>query len=174
MQLPALSRTQVEPTQAESRLPTPKVTYSVNPKALARWASERLTLTDAPDGSIDAIFRYEGTTCSNMGRALKFVYALKLGPKREGYPILDQRCTPAPGDEGYKSMCRYLNVGDHLISAIAMEKPLLGRPLNDVLTWKRDSASAGCYCDAESRTHKWGLVLETVHYALAQRQENAR
>jgi hypothetical protein len=25
---------------------------------------------------------------------------------------------------------------------------------------------AGCYCDAASRQHKWGLVLETIHYAL--------
>jgi hypothetical protein len=29
------------------------------------------------------------------------------------------------------------------------------------------SASAGCYCEPESRLHKWGLVLETIHYALA-------
>jgi hypothetical protein len=159
----------LEVAQAPSLALTPRAKYTVNAKALARWASERLTLSVAADGSVDAQFRYEGTTCSNMGRALRFIYTLKLGPQREGYPILDQRCTPSRGDEGYKSMCRYLNVGDHLISAIAMEKPLLGHPLNDVLTWKRDTASAGCYCDPESRTHKWGLVLETVHYALAQR-----
>jgi hypothetical protein len=148
--------------------------YTVNPKALARWAAERLTMSESADGSIDAVFRYEGTTCSNMGRTLRFDYALKLGAKENGYPILEQRCSPAAGDEGYKSMCRYLNVGDQLISAIAMEKPLLGHPLNVVLTWQRDTASAGCYCDPEGRTHKWGLVLQTVHYALAQREQPAR
>jgi hypothetical protein len=26
---------------------------------------------------------------------------------------------------------------------------------------------AGCYCEPDSRQHKWGLVLETIHYALA-------
>jgi len=28
-------------------------------------------------------------------------------------------------------------------------------------------SSTGCYCDEASRAHKWGLVLETIHYALA-------
>jgi hypothetical protein len=53
--------------------------------------------------------------------------------------------------------------------AIATEKPLLGRPLGDVLSWKRDAARAGCHCDAASRAHKWGLALEAIHFALAQR-----
>ena len=26
---------------------------------------------------------------------------------------------------------------------------------------------AGCYCEPASRKHKWGLVLETIHFALA-------
>jgi hypothetical protein len=28
-------------------------------------------------------------------------------------------------------------------------------------------SSAGCYCEPNSRTYKWGLVLETIHFALA-------
>jgi len=147
----------------------PAAKYAVNTKALARWANERLKLTFAPDGTIDALFHYEGTTCSNMGRALHFHYTLKLGPAEEGYPILAQRCAPAPGDVGYTFMCRYMNNAEHLMVAIAQEKPLLGQPLNDVLTWMRDTAGAGCYCEPSSRRHKWGLVLETVHFALSQR-----
>jgi hypothetical protein len=39
-----------------------------------------------------------------------------------------------------------------------------------VLPWRRGSSVAGCFCEADSREHKWGLVLETIHYALAQRE----
>ncbi|HEX5241700.1 MAG TPA: hypothetical protein VFW23_00455 [Tepidisphaeraceae bacterium] len=141
--------------------------YSVNTKALARWAAERLKLGVAADGSIDALFHYEGTTCSNMGRALRFHYTVKLGPAEQGYPILAQKCVPAPGEDGYTYMCRYRNEPELLMTAIEQERPLFGHPLNDVLTWTHDSASAGCYCDPSSRDHKWALVLQTIHFALA-------
>jgi hypothetical protein len=68
-------------------------------------------------------------------------------------------------------MCEYINNGEKLVAAIARECPLLGRPLNDVLKWKRPFSPAACYCDAESRMHKWGLVLEVIHYALAKSEE---
>jgi len=48
--------------------------YVVNPKALKRWAEERLTLAVAQDGTVDALFRYEGTTCTNLGRAIFGLY----------------------------------------------------------------------------------------------------
>jgi len=146
--------------------------YSVNTRALQRWAAERLTLTPQDDGTIDAIFRYDGTTCSNMGRPLAYHYFIKLGPRGEGYPLREMSCAPAPGDEGHKYMCRYISMQrDVLIRAIENEKPLLGQPLGDVLTWTRSSSPAGCYCDASSREHKWGLALETLHFALAKRKE---
>jgi hypothetical protein len=141
--------------------------YSVNLKALRRWTDERLSLTRNDDGSIGALFRYEGTTCTNMGRPLEFHYHVTLGPRVEGYPILEQRCEPAPGDRGHMHMCRYLSSAATLMPAIRDERPLAGRPLNDVLTWTRIPSSAGCYCEPNSRTYKWGLVLETIHFALA-------
>ena len=54
---------------------------------------------------------------------------------------------------------------------IAGEKPLLGRPLNEVLGWERRSSPSGCYCDLDRRLHKWGLVLEVLHYALVQQEK---
>jgi hypothetical protein len=60
---------------------------------------------------------------------------------------------------------------EHLLTAIERERPLNGQPLNDVLRWTRPSCAAGCYCEPDSRQHKWGLVLETIHYALAKRDE---
>jgi len=102
-------------------------------------------------------------------RPIAFDYTVKLGPREEGYPIREQHCVPAPGDTGHMHMCRYTINADELMSDIDREKPLLGQPLNDVLTWEREYCAAGCYCEPASRKHKWGLVLETIHYALAQK-----
>jgi hypothetical protein len=144
--------------------------YSVNRRALKRWAEERLSLHVNKDGSLDALFRYDGTTCTDMGRPLTFHYNVKLGPRSEGYPIREQRCAPAPGDEGHTLMCQYLDNPSKLMTSIDREKPLVGERLNAVLSWQRNTSAAGCYCDASSRDHKWGLVLETIHYALVQEE----
>lgn len=141
--------------------------YATNRKALARWAAERLSIDRAPDGRLLASFRYDGTTCSNMGFPLAFDYRVTLGTRELGYPLLSESCAPASGDIGHTRMCKYISQPGPLMEAIALEQPLLGKPLNEVLTWARATHSAGCFCDAESRTHKWGLVLETIHYALA-------
>jgi hypothetical protein len=144
--------------------------YSVNAKALQRWSSERLSMERRADGTVAATFRYEGTTCTNMGRPLQFVYHVTLGPRDEGYPIREQQCGPAAGDEGFTYMCRYISNREHLLLAIDGERPLNGRPLNDVLGWSRPGSGAGCYCEPDSRQHKWGLVLETIHFTLAREQ----
>jgi hypothetical protein len=144
--------------------------YTVNRKALERWASERLSMRPCPDGSIDFDFRYDGTTCTNMGRPLTFIYNVKLGPREEGYPIREQHCAPAAGDDGHTAMCKYIEDADSLMSAIAAEKPLHGERLDAVLAWRREPSGAGCYCEALSRSHKWGLVLETIYYALVQKE----
>ena len=140
---------------------------STSPRALDERAA-----CDAPcaDGSLEIDFRYDGTTCTNMGRPLTFIYNVKLGPRAEGYPIREQRCAPAAGDTGHTSMCKYIEDADSLMSAIEIEKPLNGERLNAVLGWRREPNAAGCYCEPSSREHKWGLVLETIHYALVQKE----
>ena len=144
--------------------------YTVNRKALKRWAEERLSLHVNQDGSLDALFRYDGTTCTNTGHPMTFHYNVKLGTRAEGYPIREQRCAPAPGDEGHTRMCQYLENPSQLMDSIESERPLRGERLNAVLSWQRTPSSAGCYCEPASRGHKWGLVLETIHYALAQKE----
>jgi len=141
--------------------------YTVNVRALARWTQDRLMLDRHADGSIDATFRYDGTTCTNIGRPIAFDYHVTLGPAAEGFPIRRESCGPAPGDTGHAFMCRYLSHPDELMASIAAERPLVGQRLDDAIGWRRPAASAGCYCEPESRLHKWGLVLETIHYALA-------
>jgi hypothetical protein len=144
--------------------------YAVNRKALQRWSAERLELCARPDGSVDAVFRYEGTTCTNLGRLLRFDYHVTLGPRAEGYPIRREECGPAPGDQGHTSMCSYLDNADQLMRAIEGDRPLVGRRLDDVLAWQPPTSAAGCYCTTEDRLHKWRIVLETIHYALAQQE----
>lgn len=144
--------------------------YSVGVKALQKWSQERLELKTLPDGSVEALFRYEGTTCSNLGHPLEFHYRIKLGLSEQGYVISDSICAPAPGDIGHTKQCEYLADAGTLMSHIAGEKPLLGRLLNDALAWNRPYSPSGCYCDADRRAHKWGLALEVLHFALVQRE----
>ncbi len=140
--------------------------YTVNSRALQKWSQERLQLKFLADRSVAARFRYEGTTCSNLGQPLAFDYEVKLGPPGDGYRILATDCVPASGDSGHQYQCEYLNNAESLMSSMANEKPLLGKPLNEVLAWERPYDPSGCYCDAARRAHKWGLVFEVIHYAL--------
>jgi hypothetical protein len=147
---------------------TANAAYSVNARALRKWAAERVRVDLRADGTVEAVFRFDGTTCSNLGEPLAFDYRVALSGPDEGYRILASSCAPAAGDEGYQSTCAYLQDADGLMRDIAAEKPLLGRPLDDVLRWSRMAAPSGCHCTADSRAHKWGLALEAIHYALAQ------
>lgn len=165
-------RTTGELIQTRAHAVDPDAQYRTNKKALQRWAEERLTLRTEPDGGVDAVFRYDGTTCTNMGRPLSFLYRVKLGPRADGYPIREQHCSPAAGEDGYSHMCRFLEDADSLMGAIEREKPLSGERLNAVLDWNRTPSAAGCYCEATSRDHKWGIVLETIHFALVQKELN--
>lgn len=141
--------------------------YSVSAAVLRRWARERLRVAVLAGGAVEARFRYDGTTCSNLGRPLAFDYQVRLTSPEEGYRIVAAHCAPAPDDVGHRSMCRYLEGSEALMGEIVGEHPLLGRPLEDVLGWRRAPSPAGCYCTAESRAHKWGLVLEVLHFALS-------
>ena len=145
--------------------------YSTSTRALRKWSQERLDVRYLEDQSVEARFRYEGTTCSNLGHRLEYDYYVKLSPAHDGHKILEMTCSPAPGDSGYTYMCKYISDAALLTHAIEQEKPLFGKPLVNVLFWQRQYSPAGCYCDSVSREHKWGLVFEVIHYALAQ-QEN--
>jgi len=142
--------------------------YTVNARALKKWARERVSLEYRKDGGVDARFRFDGTTCSNQGRPLAFDYHVALENSPDGYSIVDMDCRPAADDDGHKYMCAYLTDGEALMRSIEDEKPLRGRPLQEVLTWERASVPSGCYCSTESRAHKWGLALEVIHFALSQ------
>ncbi len=140
--------------------------YTVNARALRKWATERVSLAPQADGSIEAHFRFDGTTCSHQ--PLAFDYRVRLSGAANGNVILASSCRPAPDDEGHKLTCSYLADAEDHLHEIAADRPLLGRPLDEVFAWSRESAPAGCHCAPASRAHKWGLALEAIHYALAQ------
>lgn len=142
--------------------------YSINVRTLQKWSRERLQLNILADRSVQARFRYAGTTCSNLGRPFEYDYHVRLASAAEGHRIIAMSCAPAPGDAGHAFMCEYTRSAAALEQVIASEKPLLGCSLNEVLNWNREFSPSGCFCDAVSRKHKWGLVLEVLHYALVQ------
>ena len=53
------------------------------------------------------------------------------------------------------------------MAAIEREKPLPGSRSTTCSAWDRPAIGAGLLLRAGSRQHKWGLVLETIHFALA-------
>ncbi len=147
--------------------------YNISIKALQKWSDQRLTLKVLEDNSIEANFRYEGTTCSNMGRPLDFDYFIKLGSPENLYEIISMYCNPAKDSDSYKFMCEYITDPEALMNNIQNEKPLIGKPLDNILNWKYRFSPEGCFCKAESREHKWGLVLEVLHFALVKLEDRA-
>jgi hypothetical protein len=154
------------PTGQSETGPTPALRYTVNARALRKWAAERVSLAPQTDGCIEAVFRFDGTTCSHQ--PLAFDYRVRLSGAANGNVILASSCRPAPDDEGHKLTCSYLADAEDHLHEIAADRPLVGRPLDEVLAWSRESAPAGCHCAPASRAHKWGLALEAIHYALSQ------
>jgi hypothetical protein len=145
--------------------------YSVNARALQKWVAERLHLKFLHDGSVEAHFRYDGSTCTNLGRPLQFDYRVRLGPAQSHYIIMEAVCAPSPEDTGNEYQCEYINNAEALMRSIATEKPLLGKPLNEVLAWRREYNPSSCYCDVTRREHKWGLAYEVIHFALVQHEK---
>ena len=155
-----------EPVSPDTITVTPSLNYSFSEKVLKKWSDERLTLMELENGGIEARFKFEGTTCSNMGMPLRFEYKIALDPHGNVLHIKNAHCGPAIEDNGYKSMCEYIARPNQLMNEIADELPLVGKSINEVLTWDRTSSPSGCYCAKPSRMHKWGMVLEVIHYAL--------
>jgi hypothetical protein len=142
--------------------------YTLGERVMEKWAKERLQLSFNNDDTIEARFRYDGTTCSNTGIPLTFDFTVKLASKAENHKILIAKCIPAEKDTGHKSMCEYIRRQELFINIIAGEKPMVSKPLSEVISWKRINSPAGCFCNPLSRLHKWGIVYEVIHYALVQ------
>jgi hypothetical protein len=141
--------------------------YAFPEKALCRWRDKRLQMTAQGNDELQATFRFDGSTCTNMGVPLAFDYVVKLKRNKDrGYDILGSDCEPAEDHIGYQSMCAYLDNPDRFMSQLKSHRPLAGRTLHEALTWRTPISPAGCLCTRASQDHKWRIVLQTIHYAL--------
>lgn len=141
--------------------------YAFPERALRRWSDERLRMKALANNKFSATFRFEGTTCSNMGMPLLFDYHLLLQRSpQNGFQIVDSRCFPAENHTGYEKMCAYLEHGEQFMSRLTTYCPLEGKPLSEALAWEPTTSPAGCLCTRASQDHKWRIVLQTINYAL--------
>jgi hypothetical protein len=158
-------------------LPTPTIEtraapdYAFTKKALSLWQTKRLQLTVQRNHALAAKFRFDGSTCNNLGVPLAYDYHVGLEPDGEnGYRIIRCSCEPADVDIGCRSTCAYLDNPTQHVAEIESYQPLVGRSLHEALTWWPEVSPAGCLCTRASQDHKWQIVLQTIHYAI-QNQE---
>lgn len=144
-----------------------EVQYAFSEKVLDRWSRERLEIERAPQGEILARFRYEGSTCNNLGFPIHMEYRIRLSAASEGYRILETECIAAQDDEGFGKTCGYLNNLDAFSAAFEKEHPLVGQSLAEGPDWAPPSSPSGCWCTKTDRDHKWKVVFQTLHYKLA-------
>ncbi len=140
--------------------------YAFSSRALEGWEKKRLELSEAGD-NLQAIFRFDGSTCTNLGLPLRFEYRVDLSREESGGWRLEEfACEPHPEDTGHRGMCSYLADAEGILEKTRQAPLLPGRSLGEVLEWTPPSSPAGCLCSQSSRDHKWRIVLQTLHYSL--------
>ncbi len=145
-----------------------KPEYAFAKRTLEKWRSKRLSLTGLSAGRIRATFRTSGSTCANMGLPLAFDYHVELQRQEfGGYRIETCRCEPAPGETNHRSTCLFLTNPAAFEAGMKESPPLGGKLLDEALHWNPDVSPAGCLCLGSSRDHKWKVVFQTIHHALA-------
>lgn len=140
--------------------------YTMPLRALRKWAVERVELKPGPDDAVEASFRFDGSTCSNLGQPLVLDFRLRLQPSGQSYVIQSATCRPA--DEGWQKMCAALEHPEAFLRALALSQPTPGRRLEESLAAEPEPAPSGCLCTAGNRAHKWRLALETISFALSE------
>ena len=63
-------------------------------------------------------------------------------------------------------MCQYIAEARALMAAIEPREAAAGTAAGRSARLAAPADAAGCYCEPPAAQHKWGLVLETIHYAL--------
>ena len=140
--------------------------YAFSGKALRRWADHCLKIEHLDHGRVVTCFRYEGSTCSNMGLPLAFDFVVNLVSTPDGFIIEETLCKPSKGEEGYQSMCTYIEDPPLLMKEIDEFRPLVGQPLDAVLQWNPAITMSGCLCSRGDQAHKWRVALQTIHFRL--------
>jgi hypothetical protein len=154
------------PIVSASNVQTPSE-YAFPAKALTLWRSKRLQLAVQPNQEIRARFRFEGSTCSNLGVPITIDYHIYLERNGgDGYRVTHSSCKPADGDVGVRSTCAYLDNPALHMAEMDSYQPLIGMRLDDALAWNPPISQSGCLCSQAAQNHKWRIVLQTIHFAL--------
>ena len=141
--------------------------WSFPERALQRWMQQRLKMCIADDGSVLVTFRFDGSTCTNMGMRLVFDYELKLKHGEDGeYRIVACSCRPAENDSGHRASCAWLKGPAWFMDQLDVDRPGVGQSLCQALARSGSLSGAACLCTRTDRTHKWQIVLQTLQYAL--------
>jgi hypothetical protein len=140
--------------------------YAFPERALRRWQAENLVLAPADGGGWNAVFRLEGCTCGNIPFHLR--YRLAVASAEHRHLLLALACEPAPHDTNHRQQCGAKSDCAHFVAHLGADAPLLGRPLEEALSWSPATSPEGCVCAASARLHKWRIVLQTAHFALNQ------
>ncbi len=130
---------------------------------LERWARERLVLEGTR-----ASFRFDGSTCCDMGRPLAVEITVELERDEAGWRIRGGGCAPAAGDTGCRAMCATLGPAESFFAEVSARQPLRGELLEAVREWNPAVDPAGCFCTASQQNHKWRLAYQTLLYKLEQ------
>ena len=141
--------------------------YAFPETALRKWAGKRLSIDAFPDDRLSAKFRFDGSTCTNMGIPFAFDLTVVLRAESAGTHLIEA-CTalPAAGDRGHRAMCGYLDGADSFLATISTFKLPVGRTLDEMVEWAPNTSPAGCVCTPTNMNHKWQIVLQTLHFAL--------
>lgn len=142
---------------------TSKIEYSVAIKALRKWARECVSLNWGADGSVDAAFRFSGSTCTNLGYPIELSFKASLSSDLR---IRSMEIVPFEGDEGWQRMCVYKSDTDNFVASLQQYQPLIGCSLEEAARWEPRIEVSGCLCSRENQNHKWRNALQAIHYAM--------
>ncbi|MEM8678421.1 MAG: hypothetical protein AAGF97_03600, partial [Planctomycetota bacterium] len=109
--------------------------YAFPEKTLKKWRDQRLKLRVTAEGNVDAEFKFDGSTCSNLGVPIAYDYSVQLQPEDARYRIVASDCQPRENHHGFRSMCAYLNNPDQFVRQLEEHRPLVGEYLTSALTW---------------------------------------
>ena len=141
--------------------------YAFPAKALTLWRSKRLQMTVQPNQEIVARFRFDGSTCNNLGVPITIDYHICLERNGgDGYRVKHSSCKPADDDVGLRSTCAYIDNPSLHMAEIDSYQPLVGMRLEEALAWNPPVSQSGCLCSQAGQNHKWRIVLQTIHFAL--------
>ena len=140
----------------------------IDPKALRKWASNDLDVQKNQDGSYDFLFRYEGSSCRNGGKAFPAEIRVCLSPADDGdWRIKDFAIiVPPAGREGWEATCIFGEIGKDSVRRMGTSVPFRGQSLDEVLASDVALNHAGCFCSPAHVNHKALLALWTIKWWL--------